>query len=129
MCEGIPVCYHVLEHIKHDRNAMSELDRVLKRGGRATIMQQKVIESIRRFLPLYRFANLFYQFLLSSKSSLFFMKSWVFDPPNIKNKWNREIKKTQIDERKPLYFDRQSEVKEFFNGLIAYMEESLDWYK
>lgn len=31
------VCYHILEHITDDQKAMSELYRVLKKGGRALI--------------------------------------------------------------------------------------------
>jgi 2-polyprenyl-3-methyl-5-hydroxy-6-metoxy-1,4-benzoquinol methylase len=78
-------------------------------------MQQRVIKVIKKFPPLYRSANFSYQFLFSPKSSLLFLKSFLLDPATIKNKWYREIKKTQLDESKPLFLDRQSEIKEFFS--------------
>lgn len=71
-------------------------------------MQQQVIKFIRKFPLLYRFASFPYQ-------SLFFLMSLFFDPATTKNKWYREIKKIQLDESKPIFLDRQSEIKEFFN--------------
>lgn len=73
-------------------------------------MHQQVIKFIKEFSPLYRCVL-----------SLLFLKSSLFDPATIKNKWYKEIKKTQLDESKPIFLDRQSEIKEFFNVSNFYL--------
>jgi SAM-dependent methyltransferase len=54
-------------------------------------------------------------FRLHWNSPFNFLMYMFFDPASIKNKWYREIKRTQLDGSIPLFVDRQNEIKEFFN--------------
>ena len=83
-----------------------------------------MVAFVRRHPPLHRSAKLVHRSLASCKRAAFHRRPWVFDPPSIRGKWYREIKRTQIDARNPLYIDRQGEIKEFFGVsgfyLLAY---------
>lgn len=84
-------------------------------------IKQQIIKSVKKIPLLYRPARSFCGLVFSSKSSLSFLKSLLFDPATIKNKWYKEIKKTQLTKNKPLYLDRQSEIEEYFNVDFLYL--------
>ena len=68
-------------------------------------MNQKIVKFIKKYPLLFHSAKFVHKLLFRL----------LFDPPTIKNKWYREIKKTQINRSKSLFLDRQKEVKKFFN--------------
>jgi len=72
--------------------------------------KQKIIKTIRKHFFLLCLAKVLYSPIRYLKS-MFYM---YFDPSCIMNKWYKEIKKTQIDKTKPLFIDRQNEIKYFF---------------
>ena len=71
------------------------------------MMKQKFVKIIKKCLGLFHSVN--------------FIWHLFFDPSTIKNKWYREIKRTQISEVKPLFLDRQNEIKEFFHVNNLYL--------
>ena len=75
------------------------------------MINQKIVKLIKKY-PLSFYLAKFIHNLLFYRPFLFRL---LFDPITIKNKWYREIKKTQINEGKPLFLDRQNEIKEYFN--------------
>ena len=77
-------------------------------------MRVDVVGSARRGVLLRGPARFVGHLLFPPTSSLVFIKSLLSDPPSIRTKWYRDIKKTQLDQRRPLYLDRQGEIKSFF---------------
>jgi hypothetical protein len=82
-------------------------------------MNQKIVKFIKNYPLLYHFAKFVHKH--SHLFSISFLSHLLFDPPTIKNKWYSEIKKTQLKENKPLFLDRQNEIKEFFNVNNLYL--------
>jgi 2-polyprenyl-3-methyl-5-hydroxy-6-metoxy-1,4-benzoquinol methylase len=74
-------------------------------------VNQKIVKFIKKYPLLFHSAKFVHK-LLPSRPFLFHL---LFDSSTIKDKWYREIKKTQINEGKPLFLDRQNEIKDFFN--------------
>jgi O-antigen/teichoic acid export membrane protein/SAM-dependent methyltransferase len=72
----------------------------------------KIKDFIRKYPLLFHPAKLLYRFLSFLRALPLYM---LFDPFSIENKWYTAIKKTQINRGKPLFLDRQNEIKEFFN--------------
>lgn len=75
------------------------------------MMNKKIVKFVKNYLLLHRPAKFVHKLLFSRP----FLFRLLFDPPTIKNKWYKEIKKTQINEGKSLFLDRQNEIKQFFN--------------
>jgi SAM-dependent methyltransferase len=84
-------------------------------------VNQKVIKFIKKYPLLYQLAKFSYQLFLLFQSHRFFINSLLFDPAIIKGKWYTAIKKTQLDVSKPLFSDRQNEIKEFFKVNCFYL--------
>lgn len=82
-------------------------------------MNQKIVKFIKHYPLLYHFAKFVHKH--SHLFSIPFLSHLLFDPPTIKNKWYGEIKKTQLNENKPLFLDRQNEIKDFFNVNNLYL--------
>ena len=74
-------------------------------------MSQEIIKFIKKYPLLLHFAKFFYQLSSSFKLPIYIL----VDPASIRTKWYRKIKKIQLNKNKPLFLDRQSEIKEFFN--------------
>jgi len=72
---------------------------------------RSIIKFIKKYPPLLHFVRFFYQLYSSFKFPIYIL----FDPESIRTKWYRKIKNMQLNKNKPLFLDRQSEIKEFFN--------------
>ena len=68
------------------------------------IINEKTLKIIRK--------NPFLWKLYSMTKPFFFLKNYVFDPPNIKKykKWHKKIKSIQLNKNIPLFIDRQQEI-------------------
>ena len=80
-------------------------------------MSQEIIKFIKKYPLLLHFAKFFYRLSSSFKLPIYIL----FDPTSIKTKWYRKIKKMQLNKNKPLFLDRQGEIKEFFNVNNLYL--------
>lgn len=80
-------------------------------------MNQKIVKFVKKY-PLLFYSAKFVHKILFYRPFLFRL---LFDPRTIKNKWYSEIKKTQLNKNKPLFLDRQKEIKDFFNVNNLYL--------
>jgi len=80
-------------------------------------MSQKIIKFIKKYPLLLHFVRFFYRLSSSFKLPIYIL----FDPESIRTKWYRKIKKMQLNKNKPLFLDRQSEIKKFFNVNNLYL--------